>query len=106
MRFPEDETGDALRRMYEAGADLLQTHNIELWHLFARQSDAEAMSVRSRAVGITADVDENDEVEGWDVRCVVPMVPTHRSITETELTLGHIAEECGGKADGWGVLME
>lgn len=113
MWYPDDENGDALRRMHEAGMDLLQVHNIDFWHLFLRKCDAEAMALRCREIGTSADVEENDanveesgEVGGWDVRCVVSMVPTHEAITETEFRLGRIAEECGGKADGWGVFIE
>lgn len=106
MRFPEDETGDVLRRMHEAGMDLLQTHDIDFWHLFPSKCDAEAMALRCHSLGIRAEVEGNDEEGDWDVRCVVSMVPTHEAITETELRLGRIAEECGGKADGWGMLIE
>lgn len=106
MRFPDDENGDALRRMHEAGMDLRQPHDIEFWHLFSRKEDAEAMALRCHALDIRAEIEENEEEGDWDVRCVISMVPTHAAITETELRLGRIAEECGGKADGWGVMME
>ena len=106
MRFPKDENGDVLRRMHKAGMDLLAEHNIDFCHLFSTKSKANAMARRCRKIGVNAVVEENDVVGGWDVRCIVSMVPTHAAITETELKLGQIAEQCGGEADGWGVLQE
>ncbi len=55
MHFPEDENGDVLRRMHEAGMDLLQAHDIDFWHLFPTKADAEAMALRCRAIGIRVD---------------------------------------------------
>lgn len=64
MRFPKDENGDVLRRMYKAGMDLLIEYNIDFWHLFTKKYDAEEMVQRVRKIGIKAEIEENDVAGG------------------------------------------
>src|SRR5262245_56593301 len=106
MEYPHDENGDVLRQMYEAGMDMSAEHEIDLWHLFDDQDDAEEMVRRVGTMGIQARMKENRDSDAWDVQCIVPMVPTHAAITEMERKLAEVADECGGHPQGWGVLQE
>ena len=40
----------------------------------------------------------------WQVRVVVRMTPTYAGVTRLERELAALADSCGGRADGWGVL--
>ncbi|RLS56486.1 MAG: ribonuclease E inhibitor RraB [Planctomycetota bacterium] len=133
MEFPNDENGSVLQSMQDAGMDLNREYNVEFWHVFKEETSAQEMERRVSALGIQTEVFDNSELdesdlfdddedgdddgesfegddeemelnEGFDVLCIVPMIPTHAGITEMEQKLGKIAESCGGEADGWGVL--
>ena len=43
-----------------------------------------------------------EEKAVWDITATKEMVPSHKSITETEEKLSSIASKFGGEADGWG----
>jgi hypothetical protein len=106
MEFPSDTNGDVLRRMFNSGMDLSLQFDIDFWHLFEAEDLATLMLDRVRAQGLIGEVSRNEVVGGFDVRVIVRMVPTHEGITDIELELQAVAEECGGIADGWGVLQE
>ena len=123
MPFPNDANGAVLQSMIDAGMDLNQEHEIEFCHLFPDEESALAMEQRMSDMNIDVDIynnaelleeaDDEDEFgdmddsigEGFDVICLVTMVPTHEEITRLELELGDIARECGGEPDGWGVMQ-
>ena len=123
MPFPNDANGAVLQSMIDAGMDLTQEHEIEFCHLFPDEESALAMEQRMSDMNIDVDIynnaelleeaDDEDEFgdmddsigEGFDVICLVTMVPTHEEITRLELELGDIARECGGEPDGWGVMQ-
>jgi Regulator of ribonuclease activity B len=106
MEFPYDENGDVLRQLCEAGMDMSAEHDIDFWHLFDDQEDAEEMVRRVGTMGIQARTRENRKSSGWDVQCIVSMVPTHAAITQMERKLAEIADDCGGHPQGWGVLQK
>jgi hypothetical protein len=122
MRFPNDANGAVLQSMVDAGMDLTQEHEIEFCHLFPDEDSALEMERRMSDMNIDVDLYNNAELmegaeadefgeidesmgEGFDVICLVTMVPTHAEITRMELELGEIARECGGEPDGWGVMQ-
>jgi hypothetical protein len=105
-RFPEDENGDALRRMAADGIDLVSPRVVDFEHCFPDEASAKAF--HSAAVGSVLEVklfeSDADEHRGWEVQCRVRMVPTHAAITQTEARLADLAQTFGGFADGWGSL--
>ena len=123
MPFPNDANGAVLQSMVDAGMDLTQEHEIEFCHLFPDEESALEMDKRMSDMNIDVELynnaelleeaDEEDEFgeiddaigEGFDVVCLVTMVPTHEEITRMELELGDIARACGGEPDGWGVMQ-
>lgn len=121
MEYPNDENGSVLQSMRDAGMDMAREYPIEFWHLFPDQESAQAMLDELSQIGIQAelfdnsedlddeDLDYDEEIEageGFDVLCIVPMVPTHEAITSMESRLGSLAERHGGSADGWGLYNE
>ena len=110
--FPDDENGQVLRAMHEAGMDLSQPCDIEFTHLFEHESSARSMAVEAESLGARVELfepeelDEEEEIDEsvWDVVCTFTMVPTHDAITGRETDLATIAQRLGGRADGWGVM--
>jgi Regulator of ribonuclease activity B len=122
MSFPHDANGAVLQSMVDAGMDLTQEYEIEFCHIFPDEESALKMDQRMSEMNIDCDLYNNAELmedfeedefgevdeslaEGFDVVCLVTMVPTHEEITRIEQELGEIARECGGEADGWGVMQ-
>lgn len=120
MDYPDDENGSVLQSMRDAGMDMTREYPVEFWHVFSDQDSAQAMLDEVVTLGIQAelfdnseeledddeDAEEIDAGEGFDVLCIVPLVPTHEGITATESKLAALAKRLGGAADGWGVYNE
>lgn len=120
MDYPDDENGSVLQSMRDAGMDMTREYPVEFWHVFSDQNSAQAMLKDVETLGIQAELfdnseelegDEEDDEEmgigdGFDVLCIVPLVPTHAGITATESRLAELAKRHGGSADGWGVYNE
>ncbi|QEL13449.1 ribonuclease E inhibitor RraB [Limnoglobus roseus] len=112
MQFPSDENGDVLRSMFESGMDLTAAYDIDFEHIFPDLQSAERMCERTAPLGHHPELRELNEPDYtrqgfyYEVRVCVRIVPTHADITRLEQELGHLAESCGGQADGWGVLQD
>jgi Regulator of ribonuclease activity B len=103
--FPEDENGDVLRRMASHGDNLLAPRNIDFEHIFS--SNEAALAFTAQAVNRTDTVSVNwyEGRSSWNVRVTRHMVPTHKNISDLELSLDNTARQFGGKADGWGCMQ-
>lgn len=120
MEYPDDDNGSVLQSMKDAGMDMGREYPIEFWHVFSDEASAQAMLQDAEAIGVQGELFDNSEEledddsddedmepgEGFDVLCIVPMVPTHESVTAMESKLASLAERHGGNADGWGVYNE
>ena len=43
MNYPDDETGQVLAEMHQAGIDLSQSHDVVFFHLFEKEHQAQKM---------------------------------------------------------------
>ena len=104
--FPRDENGDVLRRMAEAGVDLVSRRVIDFEFCFPDEVSANGFTEAIRTSVMATIVYPPDPVNGeeWGVQCRERMVPSHSAISETERRLTTVAEQFGGYADGWGSL--
>ena len=105
MNFPDDETGQVLAEMHQAGIDLSQRHNVVFFHLFEQQSQAQAMVdyVKEHLPKVTCNLHPDETPNVWDVDCTIVMVPSHEMIVEQEEAFEKIATTCSGYNDGWGI---
>ena len=103
MKYPNDENGDALRRMEAQGDDLSVPRNIEFTVVFPNQNSADLFASHMRALGYEASLEFSETAEGfpWDVIVVKQMAPSHNEIREFETVLQTAARALGGRNDGW-----
>ncbi len=105
MNFPEDETGQVLAEMQQAGIDLSVTHDVVFFHLFEQQSQAQAMAdfIEQNMTAIKVSVHQDETPNVWDVDCTVTMLPSHDAIVKKEADFEQIATKLSGYSDGWGI---
>jgi len=108
MTFPNDDTGDALRRLQRDGDPLTQTRDIDFTVIFATEAAAKEFSSRFVAVGYKVFIEETHCKEDlpWDVRLVKRMLPTYEGIRAFENELEEAAVNLGGRNDGWGCFAQ
>lgn len=105
MTFPNDETGQVLAEMQQAGIDLSMSHAVVFFHLFESKEQAQAMvqHIGKEIEGVSINLHEDETPNVWDVDCTINMVPTHSAITAQENILEKIATTFSGYNDGWGI---
>jgi len=105
--FPDDDNGDALRRMQSHGDDLSRPRDIDFTVIFPNQS-AERFATYFRELGFTAtaELTHAQPELPWDVLVVNHMIPTHADVVAFERTLEVAATPLGGRYDGWGCLSQ
>ncbi|WP_286264483.1 ribonuclease E inhibitor RraB [Thalassotalea atypica] len=105
MTFPNDETGQVLAEMADAGIDLTVIHDVVFFHLFENKADAEAMLAHLTDTApdmvVTLQPDETPNV--WDVDCKVKMTPSYDGIVAQEAEFEQLAQKFKGYNDGWGI---
>ena len=105
MNFPNDETGQVLADMHQAGIELTKQHEVVFFHLFEQQSQAQAMAdfiaESMPTVKVALHADETPNV--WDLDCTLVMVPSYDNVVEQELAFEKIAAKFSGYNDGWGI---
>ena len=108
MIYPNDDNGDALRRMEEEGDDLARPRNIDFTIVFPDGDAAKRFAEYFQEQGYTASVDFAETVQElpWDVVIAKYMTPSHQEITDFEISLQEVAESMGGRNDGWGCFSE
>lgn len=103
--YPNDETGNVLADMADAGVDLSIKHDVVFFQLFEQQEQAQEMadflSEKFPDMGIVVKADESPNV--WDVDCTVNMVPDYDVVVAQEQEFERIAAKFKGYNDGWGI---
>jgi hypothetical protein len=102
--FPDDDTGDALRRLQKDGDDLTKARGIDFTVVFPTANAAEQFAEHFRHLGHKATVENSNCVSElpWDVIVVHCIVLSHAEITAFEESLQTVAVTFGGRNDGWG----
>lgn len=105
MTFPNDETGQVLAEMHEAGIDLTIVHSVIFFQLFANKEDAEAMAAHLAEVApdIKCDIHPDETPNVWDLDCAVNITPIYDAIVAQEAQFEQIAAKFNGYNDGWGI---
>ena len=104
IEIPDDENGDVLRRMAARGDDLSRPRIVDFTQIFPTETAARAFAAKAAAEGLFAIVERTETVPDlpWDVIIEHSLAPNHTAVTTLELKLAEMAEDFGGRADGWG----
>ena len=105
MNFPNDETGQVLSEMQQAGIDLSQSYEVIFFHLFEKQAQAQAMAdfITETMPDMCVKIQPDESPNVWDVDCSITFVPSYQAVIEYESKLEKIAEQFSGYGDGWGI---
>ncbi len=105
MNFPNDETGQVLAEMLEAGINLTIPHDVVFFHLFEQKSQAEAMAdyIKQKHPEIKVSLHADETPNVWDVDCTLSMTASHQLIVKKETEFEQIAAKFSGYNDGWGI---
>ena len=78
--YPNDETGNVLADMADAGIDLSIKHDVVFYQLFEEKSQAEALAayIQETLPDITLSIHPDESPNVWDLDCTVKMVPHYR----------------------------
>ena len=108
MLHPNDDNGDALRRLEAQGDDLRRPRDIDFNVVFPDEIRATEFAQQVQAEGYRTTVRFADVVKNhaWEAVVVKNMIPTHSGITDFEQELQNIAEALGGHNDGWGCFSQ
>lgn len=105
MNFPNDDTGQVLSEMHDAGVDLSIIHPVTFFQLFESKEKAEAMAsyLNEKAPDMVLSIQPDETPNVWDLNCVINMVPFYDAIIAQEAQLEQIATKYNGYNDGWGI---
>jgi len=105
MNFPNDETGQVLSEMHQAGIDLTKEHDVVFFHLFEQQSQAQEMAnfISETMPSARVDLHKDETPNVWDVDCTLVMVPNYDNVIEQEHAFEKVAAKYSGYNDGWGI---
>ena len=93
--------------MAESGVDFSKAHLVDFTIVFVDEPSATAFARRAEVMGYGIDVEDSGTVAShpWDVTAPCTMLLSVGQITDAEIVLGNLANELGGKMDGWGCLL-
>ena len=106
--FPDDDTGDALRRLQKDGDDLTKVRPIDFTVVLTNANAAEQFAEHFRHLGHQVTVENSNCVTElpWDVIVVNSIAPSHAEIAAFEGSLQIVADTYGGRNDGWGCIAQ
>lgn len=105
MNFPDDETGQVLAEMQQAGIDLSKHHDIVFFNLFESQESAQKMVdfVGETMPNVNVKLVPDETPNVWDIDCTLSMLPSYDNIVEQEAEFEKVAGKFNGYNDGWGI---
>lgn len=105
MSFPDDDTGQVLAEMQQAGIDLSQVHQVVFFHLFEKQSQAQAMADHLKQLHpeIKINIQQDETPNVWDLDCTIAMLPSYDGVVAQEAVFEQLATKFNGYNDGWGI---
>ncbi|MBB1318922.1 ribonuclease E inhibitor RraB [Shewanella sp. SR43-4] len=107
MQFPEDDNGQMLAAMADAGIDLTKSIEVDFFLVFDDQRDAESALEALSQTDMQGELELNFDEENtkWEVIVCLQMVPEYAALVGKETELNSFAQEFDGISDGWGVMQ-
>ncbi len=104
MFFPNDSDGNALKMIYEAGADFSKTYIVDFFIAVVDKNSGEKISKEVQKHGFDCALEQDDESKDWTCYCSKRMMLVYEDIIRIQELLDEISKPYGGYSDGWGVL--
>ncbi|MCE9684952.1 ribonuclease E inhibitor RraB [Shewanella sp. AS16] len=107
MQFPDDDNGQMLAAMADAGIDLSQALDVDFFLVFDDQRDAESAleALSGSEPEGELEINFSEELSKWELIVSLNMVPEYAAIVAEETRLNDFAAEFDGMTDGWGVMQ-
>ena len=95
MNFPDDETGQVLAEMQQAGIDLSVDHDVVFFSLFEKEDKAKEMAdyITENLPHVKVSMQPDESPNVWDLDCSLTLLPSYENIIEQEAKFEKIAEK-------------
>lgn len=103
MKYPDDEDGDALRRVAER-SDMSQPMIIDFFVNVPDEPSGREVARMAAQRGYTSVVEFDQDGQQWTCYCSKRLVPTYDAIVASQQELDNLSAAFGGCSDGWGTL--
>ena len=80
--YPNDDDGDALRKVASMGCDMTRPMDIDFFVEVPSQEAGELVAEPASRSGYRTNVDHDDEDDAWTCYCTKRMVPTYEAVLE------------------------
>ena len=100
--FPDDDDGDALRRVASNGADMSRPMSIDFFVAVPDREAGEAIVRVAMSSGYRAELVHDAEDDAWDCYCSKVMLPTYDGVVQTQREVDELGRPFGGQCDGLG----
>jgi hypothetical protein len=99
--YPDDDDGDALRRVAEDGADMSRPMEIEFSIDVSDVERARLLAERIAALGYIPDIYVDDETGSVSIYCAKTMIATHDGVVAAQSELNEVCVPFAAVCDGW-----
>ena len=100
--YPQDDNGDALRRLAEAGSDMSLPMWIDFMIAIPSGSVGNEIGAEAERLGYAFSVEQDPESKEWTCYCRREMIATYPAIVAAQSELEALARRHNGYIDGWG----
>jgi len=102
--YPDDDDGEALKRVAADGNDLSRPMPIDFTVVVPDEVPGRRVAAEAEAAGYVPEVYHDDEVDEWVVELTKDMIATYENVVGAQAELGALAAPYGGEVDGWGTF--
>jgi Regulator of ribonuclease activity B len=99
--YPDDDDGDALRRVAEHGADMSRPMKIEFSINVPDVERAHSLAEGIAAQGYIPDIFVDDESGSVSIYCAKTMLATHEGVVAAQSELNELCVQFGAECDDW-----
>jgi hypothetical protein len=100
--YPDDDDGDALRRVASCGNDMSRPMDIDFFVVPPAPSSGSMIAEVAARAGYRTQLLRDDEDGGLTCYCTKRMLATHEGVLRAQQELDELSRPLGGHTDGWG----
>jgi hypothetical protein len=99
--YPDDEDGDALQRVAEAGAEMTEPMRIEFTIAVPSVECAHSLAERIAGLGYEPDLYLDEETGSVSLYCARMMLASYEGVVSAQFELNQLCQPVGANCDGW-----